>query len=156
MAVVSSVPFSRGFVDLAGFRERGPAREVMPRALHRALGGRRLQREHIGVPREPHEHRDRHDDHRFDHRHHRGVRIQLLGDAIGRLLRIGESSLHHVRVGEEVQVVRVVHHSVHPVGRRADEIAAIGRGARRVRRGRSRMIAGARVNVRRHVEQMPR
>ena len=85
-----------------------------------------------------------------------GVRIQLLGNAIGRLLRVGESPLHHVRVGKEVQVVRVVHHSVHPVGRRGDQIAAIGRGARRICCGSPRVIARARVDMGRHVKQMPR
>ena len=82
--------------------------------------------------------------------------FELLGHAIGRLLRVGESSLHHVRVGEEVQVVRVVHHSVHPVRRRGDQIAAIGRGAGRICCRRAGVIARARVDVRRHVEQMPR
>ena len=44
--------------------------------------------------------------------------VELLGHAIGRLLRVGEAALHHVRVGEEVQVVRVVRHPVEAVGRR--------------------------------------
>ena len=80
---------------------------------------------------------------------------QLLGHASGRLLCVGEPSLHHVRVDEEVQVVRVVHHSVHAIRRRrSTQIAAIGRGAVRVGLRCRGVVARAGVDMGRHVEQM--
>ena len=78
------------------------------------------------------------------------MRSEMLGDPRGRLLRIAETPLHHVRIGEEMQVVGVVHHSVEPI-RIRHQIPAIGGGARCVRGGGPGMIAGTGVDVRRHV-----
>ena len=45
------------------------------------------------------------DGHRLDHRHHLGVGQQALRQFRRGLLRVGKAALHHVGIGEEVQVV---------------------------------------------------
>ena len=79
----------------------------------------------------------------------------MFRDAGGRLLRVREAALHHVRIGEEVQVVGVIHHPVQRIRRRGDEVAAIGCRAGRVCCGRCGVITGTGVDVRWHVEEMP-
>ena len=140
----------RRFVGLAGASQRDAAREVPPRDFHRMIRRRRRQRENLVVAAEAQEHGGLHRDERLDHRHHLRVRRHLLGHFGGGLARRGQPSPHHLRVGEEVQVVGEVREPVEAVRRRDLEVLAVGllrpprwHGRRRPGRRRARRCARA-------------
>ena len=128
---------------------------MVERRTHALAGRRRRTREHVGPPVEPQENERRLREERFEHRHlgdeWRDVRYEL----VGRALRIGVTAGHDRRGGFEVHVVVVVHQRIQADLRAGllDE-ALVNRRRLRIALHRRIEIAGAHVDVRRHVHEV--
>ena len=147
-------PLRGRLVRLAGARQRDAPGEVPPRDFHGMIGPGCRQREDLLVEAEAQEHRGLHRDHRFDHRHHLRVRGEPLGDLLRNPARRSQTAPHHLRVHQEVQVVRVVGQAVEVVGRHRLQVSAIGLRAGEVGAGSAGVVARAGVDVRRHVREV--
>jgi len=106
------------------------------------------------VAAEAQQHRGLHGDERLDHRHHLRMWRHLIRHFAGSPASARQPSAHHLRIGEEVQVVREVGESVEAISRSDHEVLAIGLCARLVGSRGSGLVADTRVDVSRHVREM--
>ncbi len=84
------------------------------------------------------------------------MRPHVRGQQIRILPRLRVVSVHRTAHGDEVQVVAVIHHRVNALHTSRLDVGAIDGSRLLVRLDRSLVVAGTNVDVRRHVNDVPR